>query len=288
MRHVIVLGSAPLDRIERGGRSVVKAGGVVTYAGLTYRRHGLAVTVVANVAGADRPCFGELERAGIHVVWGATPHTTRFVNRVRGAARRQEMPTAARPLAPADVPREVEADFVHLGPLHPEDLTEDVLAGVTASGKPVGLDVQGYTRRRVGQRIVPGVAGPVEQALTAATFVKAEAAELALLLEHFGTDRTAFMQRFRVRELLVTEGPRGGYVVEAGGQTARYAAVDVAHVVDPTGAGDVFFAAYLVARRQRGLVPGAAAMYAAEVAAQHVAGRYLATDRLRCPGTVRF
>ncbi len=64
----------------------------------------------------------------------------------------------------------------------------------------------------------------------------------------------------RARTLAVTQGDRGGIVVEAGpdGPTSlrHYPAVRSHTTVDPTGAGDVFLAALAAARIEPRLVGG--------------------------------
>ncbi len=280
----VVLGSVTIDRIVHEGRAVEKVGGVVTYAGLTYRRHGLPVTVVTNVAAADADVLGVLERHGLACVHGPSEATTRFVNRVAGDERRQEMPVAAAPI-PAALARPAldGARLVHLGPLHPHDFASDLLPLVAAHDADAALDVQGYTRRAVRGVIERHVDPGVTEALACAAFVKADPDELAAVLAALGLDLPSLMTRFDLREVVVTEGRKGGCVYERSGRRIPYTAAPVARVVDPTGAGDVFFAAYLAARlRERRSIPEACAR-AAETATRHVAGAYLPDDELRLP-----
>jgi sugar/nucleoside kinase (ribokinase family) len=55
-------------------------------------------------------------------------------------------------------------------------------------------------------------------------------------------------QKFTLAEILVTNGSQGGYISSRNGQQTFYQAHPVDKVVDPTGAGDIFFAAYLAQR----------------------------------------
>ena len=48
-----VVGSTTIDKIIIGDHSYLKLGGVTTYAGITYRRHGIPVFVVSNMADQD-------------------------------------------------------------------------------------------------------------------------------------------------------------------------------------------------------------------------------------------
>ncbi len=285
--NTVVLGSVTIDRIVHEGRVAEKVGGVVTYAGLTYRRHGLPATVVTNVAAGDAEVLAVFARRDVRCVHGPSEATTRFVNRVAGDERRQEMPAAAAPI-PAALARPAldGADLVHLGPLHPRDFAPDLLALVAAHGAATALDVQGYTRRAVNGVIERRVAPTVAEALACAAFVKADPDELAAVLDALGRDLPSLMADFDLREVVVTEGRWGGCVYDRSGRRHSYAAAPVARVVDPTGAGDVFFAAYLAARlRERRSIPEACA-HAAHTAARQVEGQYLPEAELRLDPSV--
>ena len=84
-----------------------------------------------------------------------------------------------------------------------------------------------------------------------------------------------------ISEWIVTDGSRGGWVVDATGQRTDFAAHPITSVADPTGAGDVFFAAYLVSRLHRGESCAEAARFAAELAGRQVAGDFIEASLLR-------
>ena len=76
-RGVAVIGSTTIDCNEIGSAVHWKVGGVTTYAGLTYRRHGLNTWVVTNVAPADASILSFLTAKGIRIASGppaATGH----------------------------------------------------------------------------------------------------------------------------------------------------------------------------------------------------------------------
>jgi sugar/nucleoside kinase (ribokinase family) len=68
-----------------------------------------------------------------------------------------------------------------------------------------------------------------------------------------------------------------------GGKKHEYAAEGIETRTDPTGAGDVFFAAYLLSRFFRNQDIAQACRYAAGIAARQVEGRYIGFDRLVLP-----
>ena len=88
------------------------------------------------------------------------------------------------------------------------------------------------------------------------------------------------MKIFDIEEAVISSGSKGGRVETIGGEKFEYKAATVDRVSDPTGAGDVFFAAYLLSRELNNLDISSACRYAAGIAARQVEGRYLAHDRL--------
>lgn len=275
---VIVIGSATLDTIRFGGRTRRKIGGVATYAGVTFRRHGLGTAVAANVAAADVPLFRLFSDEGLLWTNGPTRATTRFINRETGAGRAQEMPSAADPIrCGAWLAERATIRHVHLGPLHPDDIHPDTLS-LAASGRYfVSLDVQGYVRGVEDSRIVPRVSDRIETALAAADAVKADETEWERILARFGSDTAGLRSRLGFGELLLTAGAEGGRLISRDGSVLHYAPVPVPpeQVEDPTGAGDVFFAAFLAGRHHEGWTERESLEHAARIAAQHVSGGYL-------------
>jgi sugar/nucleoside kinase (ribokinase family) len=96
-------------------------------------------------------------------------------------------------------------------------------------------------------------------------------------------DLGKLLTTFGVDEFIVTKGRKGGYVRDHDGREHPYDAVKVQSVQDPTGAGDVFFAAYTVSRFLKGLNIADACGYAARLAANQISGSYIAQDTIGLP-----
>jgi len=280
LRHsnvdVAVIGSATLDRIVFEDQSVEKIGGVSVYAGLTFRKHGLETAVLANIAGADLRHFRPLEESGVRLEAGPTAATTRFVNRETAGGRIQEMPAAADPIRSVGALSAMHSvRHIHLGPLHPDDIHPDLLSRVKLGRYFVSLDVQGFVRIVRNGAVAAGVCERLEEVLSFVDVVKASEEELGLILERFGMDAPTLQARFGFGELLVTCGAGGGRLINAAGATFDYAPVRAGRVEDPTGAGDVFFAAYLAGRHHEGWTEREALGHAAQAASLHVEGKYI-------------
>jgi sugar/nucleoside kinase (ribokinase family) len=283
-RGVAVVGSTTIDRNEIGAERFVKLGGVTTYAGITYRRLGIATWVVSSVAPADRPLLAALQREGIRLLVDDSPATTRFVNQVAGGRRTQAMPSSAEPVR---VPRLREAleqtDCVHLGPLHPRDIDPGIFPILKGLGALVVLDAQGYTRTVTEGEVAPGVSEHLGPALETAHVVKTNRGELEAIERFYARPLPRLMADFGLREWVVTRGPDGGSVTDGSGAEHPYRAVTAHRRSDPTGAGDVFLAAYVAARFAEGRPIAAACASAARLASEQLAGRFIPHGVLDLP-----
>jgi sugar/nucleoside kinase (ribokinase family) len=275
-RGVAVLGSTTIERNVIGRATYLKIGGVTAYAGLTYRRHGLPTWVISNVAHAETWILDRLTAEGIQVTRGPSEFTTRFVNRVDDGRRRQKVAAVALPVNCRQLAAiENQVDCIHLGPLHPEDIEAPVYARLRKSRALVILDVQGLLRKISGGRVTAAVSEHLDAALGAAVVVKSDEDELRLILDTFGTRVEDLMTRFEIGEWAATSGFQGGCIHSRNEGVYFYSSDPVFAVMDPTGAGDVFLAAYTVARYRDRQAVAAAGRYAARLAASHVAGGYL-------------
>jgi sugar/nucleoside kinase (ribokinase family) len=280
-RGVAVVGSTTIDRNVIGSSTVLKIGGVTTYAGLTYRRHGLPTWVVSNLAHAETWVLERLAAEGIRTSGGPTESTTRFVNRVKEGRRRQSVASLASPVNDHQLAAiEPRVDCIHLGPLHPEDIASPVFTRLCQSRTLVVLDTQGLVRKIAGGRVVAAVSEHLAAALRAAYLVKSDEDELRLILSSFGTRAEDLMNRFEIAEWVATSGFHGGCIYSAKAGMQRYSSEPLSAVRDPTGAGDVFLAAYTIARFRDRLTVAEAGRYAAKLAARHVSGRYLPDLRI--------
>jgi len=288
---VVVAGSASIDTIVMKGRRRRQLGGVVTYGGITFRRHGHATTVVTNVAVQDRTVLRALAEEGIHTATGRSPATTRFVNFVDGCQRRQTMPAAARPITAGQlVPLVETAAHVHIGALHPDDIDAAALAALAPADVSISVDLQGYARARRGRHIVAGASPLLPRLLALADYVKADRAELEVVVRACGYALPKLMEAFALREVIVTEGDRGGYVAVRGGRKIRYRARPVHRIMHTVGAGDVFFATYLIHRLHRREDIALSLRRAADLVALQIEGRYIRPETLRLgdmPGTIQ-
>lgn len=277
-----VVGSTTIDKIVTGNRSYLKLGGVTTYAGTTYRRHAIPALIVSNLAERDFKIIEHFKAEKIEVFNAASDQTTRFVNYVRRDRRDQQLLQQAAPIDAAQIQAVIHrVDALHMGPLHPLDIDPAALGLLRESNLPIFLDVQGYARIVQNKMVYPAVSSHLTAGLMPALVIKANGIEHQSILDFYQTGLTALMIRFKIQESVITLGENGGFVRTQSGKTFKYAAEPVNTPIDSTGAGDVFFAAYIAGRFSKQMPIPDACRYAARIAAQQIKDKYITLNQLR-------
>ncbi len=229
---VVVCGHVTLDVVD--GERV--PGGAAWYAARALAALGASPRLLTSAA----PDFPRGALAGIHAEVLPSPATTVFANAYGpDGTRTQRVLSAAAPLDPARLPPAWRApDVLLLAPVLGET---DVPAFAAAAGAGiVGLGVQGLVREvRPDGAVVPRP-WPLEAAALAGVHA-------AVLGEDDVRGQGDLVARLAAALPLVvfTHGARGCDVLARG--RATHVGVYPAREVDPTGAGDVFVAALLLA-----------------------------------------
>ena len=191
--------------------------------------------IVARCAGSDRQSLlPPLVRLGTPVRYVAGTATPTFGISYNGDRRTMMVEQLGDTWRPADIPALPSTGWVHVAPLARHEFPAETLAALARRCR-VSLDGQGLVRvPEVGPlRLDPHFDPDVLRHIWVLKLADEEAEVLG--------DPT----ELGVREVIVTHGSRGATLYTGGTRT------DVtAHRVDtdPTGAGDAFMAAYVVAR----------------------------------------
>jgi hypothetical protein len=229
----LVLGHVTVDRLDDGR---VALGGTATYAALTARNVGARVAV--HTSASYEPGLVDILR-GVLVARVPAEYTTCFTNEYADGRRRQAIESVAEKLAYEQIlPEWRNPPVVHLGPLC-QELDASIVTRFPRS--LVGVTPQGWMRAWDGP----------DGAVRAIDWVDADRAlaraDAVIVSEHDVPDRSQIEDWARRAKLLVvTLGERGAVVYRRGGaEPYRSRAFKSAKELDPTGAGDVFAAAYL-------------------------------------------
>ena len=270
--QAVVMGSLARDRVESQGRVDERIGGVVWYAGITLARLGIKARVLTRIAHDDEMLARALQARGVEVSWLPATRTTNFVNRYddKLGRRTQFVPSVAEPIETAEAAEALRsANLAYLGPLHPNDLADDVVP-VLIDTRPrmVALDVQGYTRLMHNGTITPGLDRRLPDILAVCNVIKASKDEARMVTGLSDPEDAARILANPGREALVTCGADGAFVCYQGGR--HYEPAVLTQIADPNGAGDIFFAAYLAKRLDNATVE-AAASFAADFTSKSLA-----------------
>lgn len=223
----LVIGHLTKDLREEG----YTLGGTALYSALTARNLGRKVAVLTSAGPDVEPI------EGVDLICLPSPTTTTFRNIYRGEERSQFLYHPASPLGVDAVPLEWrDLPIVHLGPVAQELREEMVglfprsLLCLTPQGWLRGWDEEGqvHAQRWEGaEKVLPSV----DLLIVSEEDMRGEAASLREYLH---------LSRISV----VTQGARGATLYHQG-ESHRFPAPG-ARSVDPTGAGDIFAAAFLV------------------------------------------
>lgn len=252
----LLIGTVCQDMVDTG----FLIGGTVAYSGLTARNLGCQTAAITSFA-EDFAFLPIL--SGIEVLRQPSPVTTTYQNIYVDGRRQQYVRAVASPIARSLVPPEwTQARIVHIGPLVQEvdpnivDLFPNSLIGITPQGWMRHWDETG--------RVRPTRWHPPADLLRRTKV-------LVLSEEDVGGDLSIIDEYARQIEILVLTSGWKGSSVYWQGQVTFLPAPEVREV-DPTGAGDVFAAAYLVRLHETG-DPIAAARFANCVASCSVERR---------------
>ncbi len=256
----LVCGHVTLDRTPDG----LLPGGSATYAGLAWHALGARVRVLTAAA----PDFPSDALRALELRVQPSARTTTFENRLAAdGARTQRVEAVASPLEPDLLPPSWrEADVLHLAPVLDELDVPALRSAVRA--RVVGLGVQGLVR-------VVAADGAVTQPRLELDPAWLRGIDAAFLGDDDVRGQGDLVARLAaaVPVVVFTHGQAGCEVI-AGGRSRRVG-IYPAREVDPTGAGDVFAAGFLLALA-RGGAPVEAARLGAAAASIAVEGRGIA------------
>jgi sugar/nucleoside kinase (ribokinase family) len=248
---VCVIGHVARDINSIGGvEHAPSPGGAAYYSTMVYRRLGMRAAVVTRVAERDVFLLQELEDAGVIVFNLGSEATTTFHNDYPSGnpdLRVQRVDARAGPIMAAALP-DVRARIWQIGPLTETDVELATIGYCAALGGLVGMDVQGLTRVVVDGKVRASAPAQRMDHLRDLDVLKADDTEILTYTGAADVPAAVAMVRAAgAREVLVTRASAGATIHGSGG-AIRIDAVPPRRMVDATGCGDTFLAAYMARR----------------------------------------
>ncbi|MGK2870678.1 MAG: PfkB family carbohydrate kinase [Alphaproteobacteria bacterium] len=268
-RGVTLIGPVSNDIVQVPGHPKrQQPGGAVFYAGMALCALGVPVNIITRLAPHDAPALlTPLRNAGATIIALPSAHTTSFINSYGPDTdeRTQEVSACAAPFTIEDM-QFISTQWVYFGPLLCGDIASELIRHVAdRSAHHIALDAQGLLRRATDRKVLPIEWPDNNEILPRIDILKADAEEAALLTAQRDPEMAARILCGRGADhALVTLGD-GGAIMCHRGALIRQRACRPANqnwpVVDTTGCGDTFLAAYLAC-----IIMGKQAAYAGRFA----------------------
>lgn len=253
--EVLIIGHITRDKVRSGYR----LGGTAAYSAVVAKRMGARVALFTS--GSEGLELDILD--GIQIMDQPGNRTTTFKNEYTPASRVQTLTDRAVDLELDLLPADWEkAKIVHLAPVASEI---PLTAGQAFPESGLAYSLQGWLRKwdqtgRVSAASLP--AGAIPEGQSTAAF---------LSLEDLGFNRNGLAEiTSRFPLVILTLACEGAELHQAG--TVQHIAPISVREKDPTGAGDIFAAAFMVAWLLQGKSPLDSARLANALAAASVAG----------------
>ena len=257
---IYLVGNPTRDVITIGRQSVAALGGTVLYAAVMLTRMGFEVAVVGK---GDREHQQFLEQRGVNIEYfNPSCRAVEFENIYRPEGRVQRAIGGETIHLEEVPPAAFAARAILVGPVL-QEISPDIIS-VARKGLLM-LDAQGFLRQLTGDgAVVAAVPQNIRTAVAGCDLLKLDGNEARNLTARSNLEETLIdIHSLGIDLVTVTMG-RKGVLLVAGDRLIRVAAPRI-DARDPTGAGDVFSAAFL-GRCLEHEEPSAAAAFAAAAA----------------------
>ncbi|MDO4949345.1 MAG: PfkB family carbohydrate kinase, partial [Bacteroidales bacterium] len=206
--------------------------------------------LVTSLAESEMKVVDAIRAYGIDVKVLPSAHSVYFENTYNKDMnnRIQRVLAKADPFQKEDL-TDIEADFFHLGTLLADDFSTELIQYLSTKGK-VSVDAQGYLREVRGQNVYAVDWIDKLKALQYIDILKVNEYEMEVLTGYSDPERAALqLADWGVDEVVVTLGDKGS-LIYAEQRFFKIPAYPPRELVDTTGCGDTYMAAYIYCRSQ--------------------------------------
>ena len=262
MYDICCIGHLTSDKVVTTRSVNYMAGGTAFYFSCALSRLDVSYLLVTALAPAEMHYVNDLRSKGIEVKVQQSANTVYFENIYpENQDERTQNVWQTADAFNAEQLNSIDAKIFHLGPLLAGDISTGLIKTLAAKGL-VSLDVQGYLREVINNKVHAADWPGKRQALQYIHTLKADEAELkALTGRDKVSDGAKLLADWGVKEVVITNGSRGS-IIYSGNVFYTIHAFQPNKVTDATGCGDTYMAGYLYQR-----IKGAAITQSGEFAA---------------------
>lgn len=252
MKDICCIGHITVDKIITPSTNVIMPGGTSYYfsRGINCLPGKVSYELVTSVSNDQMDVVKGMRNLGIEVKVFPSKYSIYFENTYgeNSDNRKQRVLSKADPFR-KEYFENIDAKVFHLGSLLADDFSIDTIEYLSTKGD-ISIDVQGYLREVQGEKVVPVDWKDKLKALRYTKVLKVNEHEMKLLS---GTDDEKESAKqfavWGVSEVIITKGSYGS-LIYADGNFYNIPAYKPNRVVDATGCGDTYSAAYLYCRAQ--------------------------------------
>ncbi|MFX0063590.1 MAG: PfkB family carbohydrate kinase [Candidatus Hermodarchaeota archaeon] len=245
MFDVCVIGHLTQDIVIARNVERKMPGGTAYYSSIALKRLGANVCVVTKTAKGDIGLLNDLISNSITIFYKESQETTIFKNIYPKGPnfRLQEIKSIAQSFKPSDIPN-ISTHFFHLGPLTKKDISIEILRLLSKKAK-ISLDVQGFVRKIDKDKVKGSDWEEKEEGLTYINVLKASETEAKILSGENAVKKAAIkLSTYGIDEIIITCG-RSGSLIYSKGKFYPIPYFLPRKIVDTTGCGDTYIAAYI-------------------------------------------
>jgi len=248
MYDICCIGHITSDKVVTNRSVAYMPGGTAYYFSCAVSGLDMHYLLVTALGEKELHYADELHAKGTEIMVQPSAHTVFFENIFGDDPdyRTQNVLEAADPFS-EEYLVDIDARIFHLGPLLADDFSAGVVKSLAGRGT-ISLDVQGYLRKVVDQKVYAAEWTGKGQVLPYINILKADIAELQALTGMDDVhDGVKALIDYGISEVIVTNASKGSMIWHNGKFYTIPAYVpDV--VVDTTGCGDTYMAGYLYKR----------------------------------------
>lgn len=257
------IGHITLDKVVTPRFTAYMPGGTAYYFAKALQHIDLdEFRLITSLAASEMHEVEKLRQDGIDVEAIVSKNSVYFENKYGEDMndRTQRVLAKADPFT-IDNLKDAESNIFHLGTLLADDFDKETVKYLSTKGI-VSVDVQGYLRKVVGEKVVAVDYDDKLEMLPYIGILKANEMEMETLTGTSDPRRAARMLGdWGVKEVVLTLGDKGS-LVYADGVFHEIPAYPAKDLVDATGCGDTYMAGYLY-KRSRGASCSEAGAFAA-------------------------
>ena len=257
MSKFIIIGPLTRDTISRDGLLYHTTGGAVFYQAAVLSKLEADVTAIITLSKEDEELLNSFpdDVNIIPIYFNKTMEFENIYPNHDPNHRVQKANVPKNPVKPQNLPEDIESyDAVLLCPLSPSDIPIETIKQIYSYNIPIYLGAQGYLRQLEDHKIILKPWKDFKNFLRYIRMVFIDEVEAKVIipkkshgLNMIGND----LSHFGPEEVIITRGDRGAVIYSSLSEhTYKIPAFTPKQIMDPTGLGDTYMAAYVIKRME--------------------------------------